>query len=708
MGRVNTRYLLSTDLPATDFVMRVLVLATAILVTSPPSAAPALDDPRACAEAMDAAWRAFDTGRFGQAVDALPTTLDGPGCEAVGGLRERLFLAGRAALHRADYAGAIVLLEQAVSAPDLPLGDRPFPGEATYILALAREAGGAMDDAHTTYRRLAQDHPADARVGTVLPLLSHLAPATDGERLERAAAAVERRNYSGAERQLMRLVRDRAQVDLSGAPLVATTPLVRAIDTDDFVGELTYQLAHLWYSRLRQETARAVPLFSTLAQSQHARAADATYYLARCYMRLEDYRSAATIWRTFADHHPTDSRRHESAYYAGWLHMDRERFADALPGFEQYLGDFPEGARAERAAWYVAWCLFRLERYDEALQHFERLSRGGYRVALKGEYWAARCLALLGRFDQANRVYGELAERRPFSYYGLMARQRLGLEPIPVRVLDEAPTGPWTTAQALAPEAAGLAILADLIDRSSPFRSLRFLDHASPHADLAPAERALVEQAAGLAHVAYRALGRSERALLRAPVSQATLPTWLAALPRPFDRWMADTAHDSGVDPLLVYSHMQVESGYNPRLVSYADAMGLLQLIQATAQRVAVALEEPYAEGMLMEPAANIRFGCWYLGALIEEFDGQLPLAMAAYNAGAHPMHIWVKQNAALPFDMFVEEIAYDQAREYLKRIIGIYSQYLHLYADRDVAARVVRLLLPKSVRPVITGAIDW
>jgi soluble lytic murein transglycosylase-like protein len=85
-------------------------------------------------------------------------------------------------------------------------------------------------------------------------------------------------------------------------------------------------------------------------------------------------------------------------------------------------------------------------------------------------------------------------------------------------------------------------------------------------------------------------------------------------------------AADRGLDPRLVRAVVQVESGYNPAALSNKGAMGLMQLMPATARDLAV--ERPF------EPEANLRGGTEYLRALIERFGGRMELALAAYNAG--------------------------------------------------------------------------
>src|SRR5262249_31055233 len=133
-----------------------------------------------------------------------------------------------------------------------------------------------------------------------------------------------------------------------------------------------------------------------------------------------------------------------------------------------------------------------------------------------------------------------------------------------------------------------------------------------------------------------------------------------------------------------LYTIMQKESAYNPHDVSYADAIGLLQMIPPTSRRVAEHVGRPYTDDVLYDPEGNIRFGAWYIGHLLAKFKKQIALGAGSYNAGRGAMRKWLKRSGTRPLDEFVELCSYKQTREYMKKVLDIYARYNYLYDKAD------------------------
>jgi soluble lytic murein transglycosylase len=137
----------------------------------------------------------------------------------------------------------------------------------------------------------------------------------------------------------------------------------------------------------------------------------------------------------------------------------------------------------------------------------------------------------------------------------------------------------------------------------------------------------------------------------------------------------------------LLQALMREESALDPRAVSPVGAIGLTQLMLPTAREIARQLRMPRpSRSDLMKSAVNIRIGARYLGQLIRKFDGSVPLAVAAYNAGGGAVSRWVEARGALDLDEFVEEIPYDETRGYVKRVLRSFAAYRLLYGAPDAA----------------------
>jgi hypothetical protein len=120
----------------------------------------------------------------------------------------------------------------------------------------------------------------------------------------------------------------------------------------------------------------------------------------------------------------------------------------------------------------------------------------------------------------------------------------------------------------------------------------------------------------------------------------------------PYGEIIASMSEAHGVDPMLVRALIQVESNYKPRARSHKGAMGLMQLMPATAREYNV--RNPY------DPKANIAAGVKHLKALIDRWGGRVEMALAAYNAGEGAVK---KFNGVPP---------YRETRNYVSRILSL------------------------------------
>ncbi|HET9749369.1 MAG TPA: lytic transglycosylase domain-containing protein [Casimicrobiaceae bacterium] len=138
------------------------------------------------------------------------------------------------------------------------------------------------------------------------------------------------------------------------------------------------------------------------------------------------------------------------------------------------------------------------------------------------------------------------------------------------------------------------------------------------------------------------------------------------AVVRRFSALIETNAHENHVDPALVQAVVAVESGFDAHAVSDKGAIGLMQVLPGTAERYGIAADPRRSVAdKLHDPAVNMRIGTRYLRDLLARFDGDVALALAAYNAGEGA--VASHANRIPP---------YDETRHYVTRVRQFYAIY--------------------------------
>jgi len=135
------------------------------------------------------------------------------------------------------------------------------------------------------------------------------------------------------------------------------------------------------------------------------------------------------------------------------------------------------------------------------------------------------------------------------------------------------------------------------------------------------------------------------------------------------------------LDPYLVLSVMKVESNFKPDAVSPKNARGLMQITEKTGKWAAEKLKlKDYNVDRLFDPKQNISIGCWYLGALFKQYNGNVDLMLAAYNGGSGNVSAWLQDKNYSSTGKTLEKIPFKETENYVKRVNNCYSIYERLY----------------------------
>jgi soluble lytic murein transglycosylase len=343
-----------------------------------------------------------------------------------------------------------------------------------------------------------------------------------------------------------------------------------------------------------------------------------------------------------------------------------------LPAATRWLRElaqrYPQTGAADEARWRVGWFAYRAGRYAEAEREFLDAANNfpsSWR-APACLYWAAKARMRLGKNSQD--LLEDVARRFPLTYYGQRAREVAHLSapeippaPIAIRPREDRVFSSLEELAALgfyedaAELAEGLAISSsdDALAQTAAWLHARTGEHRRAVVAIAPALRSVLIGGA-----------------------RGDFELWSLAYPLAYWPAVRDAAEAAGIDPYLVLSVMREESTFDPRAVSPAGAVGLLQLMPTTASVVARAAMRSVD---LMDPQTNILTGTRFLGGQLRSFRGDVVLALAAYNAGPFAARRIARRPRNDP-DVFLESIGIAETRFYVEHVLQTYGIYRWLY----------------------------
>ncbi len=155
--------------------------------------------------------------------------------------------------------------------------------------------------------------------------------------------------------------------------------------------------------------------------------------------------------------------------------------------------------------------------------------------------------------------------------------------------------------------------------------------------------------------------------------------------PRPYHEAFITAAASVELDEYLLYGLARSESAFDPVVVSKSGAVGLAQLMPATAAEMAGRLR--MAEYMLTDPEDNLTLGSAYFSRLLGGLDGRVMPAIFSYNAGPNRYKRWESEYGNLPPDLMLEALSYAETRQYARNVTTAALSYATLYGDKDPRA---------------------
>lgn len=161
----------------------------------------------------------------------------------------------------------------------------------------------------------------------------------------------------------------------------------------------------------------------------------------------------------------------------------------------------------------------------------------------------------------------------------------------------------------------------------------------------------------------------------------------------PFAYWdvVQDAAGRFEVNPLYILSIAREESRLDPEAKSVAGAVGLMQLMPQTAHTISNIINYDLSnKGEFFDVQTNIVLGTYYLKTLLDRYKS-IALATAAYNAGENAVDKWLGRYQYSDSDEFIEDIPYQETRNYVKKVLSTFYQYIRVSSESDFEQYLLR-----------------
>jgi len=150
--------------------------------------------------------------------------------------------------------------------------------------------------------------------------------------------------------------------------------------------------------------------------------------------------------------------------------------------------------------------------------------------------------------------------------------------------------------------------------------------------------------------------------------------------PQKYEDYVYKYSEELSIDPLLTYAIIKAESNFNEKVVSKSGAIGLMQLMEKTAEEQAKKIDIEYTKEILYNPEINLKLGLNYFNTLLDYFNQNYILAFAAYNAGLGNVEKWIANGTIKEDGSDIENIPFKETNMYVRKVIKNYEIYKNLY----------------------------
>ncbi len=425
-------------------------------------------------------------------------------------------------------------------------------------------------------------------------------------------------------------------------------------------------------------------------------------YFEKALFRLNAQNALISVQPASFAHYAATCRKQTTPACITWLNKVKASFAAQSKEVAAIIEEFPEISdqpkikpfRAQKlvttyrtgdldqTAFTAALQLSLEKRSSKAAQAWGQFlndyPRSGLRIRAK--YWLGQSFEQDHEAEKAKKVFSDLQNEAPLTYYGLLASFKTA-QPLNQGIEGELPVAIDTDPSLQPNESFHLRRAQEFIAEKAPelaaleLRELKARDGISSEFLLYLGMLNSLAQNTATGLQIFSDLGQRGFEGIRTSFGLR------AIFPRRHYALIEKYSKSNQLDPILVLSLIKQESAFDENAGSSVGALGLMQLMPATALET----ESNIPIHRLHQADDNIRVGTTYLKKLLDRFHGNIALALAAYNAGPNAVDRWLKTAGPdTTLTEFIESIPYKETREYVAAIIRNYFWYTYqIHGDR-------------------------
>ena len=572
--------------------------------------------------------------------------------------------------------------------------DSQYVPYCLFQLAASQEINGKIEQSGENYQKIWLEYPRNEYSEIALESLNRLAEEnlagpfvpTAGQIYSRAEIFFTSYDYNSALEELNEILEGDHVNDL----------------INSLYSKVLFKKGMCYYNLNDYGQSRDYLIQSYEKYSLGSVADDSLFFTGRALTNLDQTDDAISYYKKLLNLFPNSNYCDDALYRIGRIYYFEENYTKAADYFQRVSSEYPGGDKTADALWELGRIKYVSSDYDSASTVFSDYASSykGTSLEEKGLFWQAKCHQKLEENDKAAVLYRKIINLNSYSYYTFASMEMLagmGIE-TEIREIDNQ----------LDPENPQIAdVIPDIysfleqdsysedernhINKAIELYELEFYNSAS--LEIEAAEDEIEEEPSGILKIGTLFLKSNDYAgsikivyenfnRLESKLDEPHMD-YLYYLYYPYGYKEAVQKYSAqyALDPLFTLAVIRQESHFMPLAGSYAGAQGLMQIMPATGKGIARQIGIlDYNDAILLDPDTNIKMGTFYLRQQLDNFDQNQFYCLGAYNGGPGKMSEWISERGSMDIDEFIENISYEQTREYIKIVMGNYYLYQMLY----------------------------